>query len=207
LTLRQIYLDQIWRLYERSPSHLIIYLIFVPIVPSLPSRLPDQEALLVASLFIVDRAPSAPFHGGLSLVSTCKSYFFCGFDKRTVLSGAQTAFSISRECSCWWFSFWLRVGFIHSPFLDDGLIQKYRKTYRTMATSDQDQKILGRLAKQTERSNPYLSDALYQILGLSVLLSRRLIRARKLRKLDPSRDTPSLASYQHILWISREVSG
>jgi len=76
-----------------------------------------------------------------------------------------------------------------------------------MATSDQDQKILGRLAKQTERSNPYLSDALYQILGLSVLLSRRLIRARKLRKLDPSRDTPSLASYQHILWISREVSG
>lgn len=73
-----------------------------------------------------------------------------------------------------------------------------------MASLDFDQKFLGRIAKQTEDSNPYLSGALYQILGLSVLLSRKLIRARKLRKLDTSRDTPSLASYQHILWMSRE---
>lgn len=73
-----------------------------------------------------------------------------------------------------------------------------------MASLDFDQKFLGRIAKQTEDSNPYLSGALYQILGLSVLLSRRLIRARKLRKLDTSRDTPSLAAYQHILWMSRE---
>ncbi|KAF2632139.1 14-3-3 protein [Macroventuria anomochaeta] len=73
-----------------------------------------------------------------------------------------------------------------------------------MASLDFDQKSLGRIARQTEDSNPYLSGALYQILGLSVLLSRRLIRARKLRKLDTSRDTPSLAAYQHILWISRE---
>lgn len=73
-----------------------------------------------------------------------------------------------------------------------------------MASLDFDQKFLGRIAKQTEESNPYLSGALYQILGLSVLLSRRLIRARKLRKLDTSRDTPSLAAYQHILWMSRE---
>ncbi|KAF1930715.1 14-3-3 protein, partial [Didymella exigua CBS 183.55] len=73
-----------------------------------------------------------------------------------------------------------------------------------MASLDFDQKFLGRVAKQTEDSNPYLSGALYQILGLSVLLSRRLIRARKLRKLDTSRDTPSLAAYQHILWMSRE---
>ncbi|OAL50498.1 14-3-3 protein, partial [Pyrenochaeta sp. DS3sAY3a] len=73
-----------------------------------------------------------------------------------------------------------------------------------MASLDFDQKFLGRLAKQTEDSNPYLSGALYQILGLSVLLARRLIRARKLRKLDTSRDTPSLAAYQHILWMSRE---
>lgn len=49
-----------------------------------------------------------------------------------------------------------------------------------------------------------MSSALYQILGLSVLLARRLIRARKLRKLDTSRDTPSLSAYQHILWMSRE---
>lgn len=73
-----------------------------------------------------------------------------------------------------------------------------------MASLDFDQKFVGRIAKQTEDSNPYLSGALYQILGLSILLSRKLIRARKLRKLDTSRDTPSLAAYQHILWISRE---
>lgn len=73
-----------------------------------------------------------------------------------------------------------------------------------MASLDFDQKFLGRIAKQTEDSNPYMSSALYQILGLSVLLSKRLIRARKLRKLDTSRDTPSLAAYQHILWMSRE---
>ncbi|KAF2745158.1 14-3-3 protein [Sporormia fimetaria CBS 119925] len=73
-----------------------------------------------------------------------------------------------------------------------------------MASLDFDQKFLGRIAKQTEHTNPLLSSSLYQILGLSVLLSRRLIRARKLRKLDTSRDTPSLAAYQHILWLSRE---
>ena len=73
-----------------------------------------------------------------------------------------------------------------------------------MASLDFDQKFLGRIAKQTADSNPYLSSALYQILGLSIHLSRKLIRARKLRKLDTSRDTPSLAAYQHILWMSRE---
>ncbi|KAF2189641.1 14-3-3 protein [Zopfia rhizophila CBS 207.26] len=73
-----------------------------------------------------------------------------------------------------------------------------------MASLDFDQKFLGRIAKQTASTNPLLSASLYQILGLSVLLSRRLVRARKLRKLDTSRDTPSLAAYQHILWLSRE---
>ncbi|KAJ4353438.1 uncharacterized protein N0V89_005167 [Didymosphaeria variabile] len=72
-----------------------------------------------------------------------------------------------------------------------------------MATLDFDQKFLGRIAKQTA-DHPLLSASLYQILGLSVLLARRLVRARKLRKLDTSRDTPSLALYQHILWLSRE---
>ncbi|KAF2496008.1 14-3-3 protein [Lophium mytilinum] len=73
-----------------------------------------------------------------------------------------------------------------------------------MASSDVDQKFLGRLAKATRDSNPLLSSSLFQLLGLSVLLSRKLFRARKLRKLDTSRDTKSLALYQHILWISRE---
>jgi hypothetical protein len=70
--------------------------------------------------------------------------------------------------------------------------------------SQKSRRKMASLAKQTADSNPFLSGALFQILGLSVLLSRRLIRARKLRKLDTSRDTPSLAAYQHILWISRE---
>ncbi|KAF2120821.1 hypothetical protein BDV96DRAFT_461071, partial [Lophiotrema nucula] len=73
-----------------------------------------------------------------------------------------------------------------------------------MASLDFDQKFLGRIAKETADTNPLLSTSLYQILGLSVLLARRLIRARKLRKLDTSRDTPSLSAYQHILWLSRE---
>ncbi|KAF2651911.1 14-3-3 protein [Lophiostoma macrostomum CBS 122681] len=73
-----------------------------------------------------------------------------------------------------------------------------------MASLDFDQRFLGAMAKQTENTNPLLSSSLYQILGLSVLLARRLIKARKLRKLDTSRDTPSLSAYQHILWLSRE---
>jgi len=73
-----------------------------------------------------------------------------------------------------------------------------------MASSDVDQKFLGRLATSIGSSNVLLSSALYQILGLSVLLSRKLYRARKLRKLDTSRDTKSLALYQHIIWLSRE---
>ena len=73
-----------------------------------------------------------------------------------------------------------------------------------MASSDVDQKFLGRVAKATGSSDPLLSSSLYQILGLSVILSRKLYRARKLRKLDTSRDTKSLSLYHHILWLSRE---
>ncbi|KAK5154672.1 hypothetical protein LTR04_005932 [Oleoguttula sp. CCFEE 6159] len=73
-----------------------------------------------------------------------------------------------------------------------------------MANSDVDQKILGRLAELTSISNPLLSSCLHQVLGLSVLLSRKLFRARKLRKLDTSRDTKSLSLYHHIIWLSRE---
>jgi hypothetical protein len=93
----------------------------------------------------------------------------------------------------------------HHTSLTSNKLTINSKTRRNkMASLDFDQKFLGRVAKQTADSSPFLSDALYQILGLSVLLARRLIRARKLRKLDTSRDTPSLAAYQHILWMSRE---
>jgi hypothetical protein len=73
-----------------------------------------------------------------------------------------------------------------------------------MASSDVDQKYLGRIASHTKEANPLVSNSLYQILGLSVILARKLFRARKLRKLDTSRDTKSLQLYHHIIWLSRE---
>ncbi|KXT16321.1 hypothetical protein AC579_3745 [Pseudocercospora musae] len=73
-----------------------------------------------------------------------------------------------------------------------------------MAVSQIEEKILGRLAKQTAPSNALLSASLYQVLGLSILLSRKLCRARKLRKLDASRDTKSSRLYHHIIWLARE---
>src|SRR5271156_6849629 len=46
---------------------------------------------------------------------------------------------------------------------------------------------------------------LFKVLGLSVILSEKLLRARKSRRLDPTRDTKSVRHlYHHILWLSRE---
>lgn len=73
-----------------------------------------------------------------------------------------------------------------------------------MALSQIEEKILGRLAEQTAPTNALLSASLYQVLGLSILLSRKLYRARKLRKLDNTRDTKSLQLYHHIIWLARE---
>src|ERR1700748_1576290 len=73
-----------------------------------------------------------------------------------------------------------------------------------MASSDVDQKYLGRIADASAPIAPLVSKALYQILGLSVVLAKKLYRARKLRKLDTSRDTKSLQLYHQIIWLSRE---
>lgn len=73
-----------------------------------------------------------------------------------------------------------------------------------MASSEVDQKFLGAFAKSIGSDNPLLSAMLFKILGLSVILSKQLIRARKQRKLDPTRATPSLDLYFHILWLARE---
>jgi hypothetical protein len=73
-----------------------------------------------------------------------------------------------------------------------------------MASSDVDQKYLGRIADTSALHAPLVSKALYQILGLSVVLAKKLYRARKLRKLDTSRDTKSLQLYHQIIWLSRE---
>ena len=77
-----------------------------------------------------------------------------------------------------------------------------------MASLDVDQKFLGQFAKLTEtltdEDSLILSPMLYKLLGLSVLLSKKLIRARRFRKLDTTRDTKSLQLYHHIIWLSRE---
>ena len=73
-----------------------------------------------------------------------------------------------------------------------------------MASSEVDQKFLGHFAKTTSQGNPILSSMLYKVLGLSVILSEKLLRARKQRRLDPTRDTKSVQLYHHILWLARE---
>lgn len=73
-----------------------------------------------------------------------------------------------------------------------------------MAVSQIEEKILGQLARDTAPANPLLSASIYQVLGLSILLSQRLVKARRLRKLDTTRDTKSLQLYYHIIWLARE---
>ncbi|KAF8253441.1 14-3-3 protein [Wilcoxina mikolae CBS 423.85] len=73
-----------------------------------------------------------------------------------------------------------------------------------MVGSEVDHKYLGTYAKSTISLNPILSAGLYKLLGLSTLLSRKLLRARKQRKLDPTRTTKSLDLYRHIIWMARE---
>ncbi|KAH9817426.1 14-3-3 protein, partial [Teratosphaeria destructans] len=78
------------------------------------------------------------------------------------------------------------------------------QTAESMAVSQIEYKILGRLAQQTAPSNHILSQALYQLLGLSIQLNPRLIKASRVRKLDLTRDTRSLQLYHHMIWLARE---
>ncbi|KAJ5091779.1 hypothetical protein NUU61_006649 [Penicillium alfredii] len=73
-----------------------------------------------------------------------------------------------------------------------------------MASSEVDQKALGNFAAVMAFENPWLSAMLYKVLGVSVMLSKKLLRARKLRRLDTTRETKSLQLYHHIIWLSRE---
>jgi hypothetical protein len=73
-----------------------------------------------------------------------------------------------------------------------------------MASSEVDQRFLGKYAKLTENYNFGVASVLYRVLGLSVLLSKKLIRARRQRKLDNTRDTKSVQLYHHIIWLSKE---
>lgn len=73
-----------------------------------------------------------------------------------------------------------------------------------MASSEVDQKALGTFAASTGLENSFLSAMLYKVLGLSIMLSKKLLRARRLRRLDPTRETKSLQLYHHVIWLSRE---
>ena len=73
-----------------------------------------------------------------------------------------------------------------------------------MASNEVDQRFLGHYAQRTEQFNFGIASVLYRILGLSVLLSKKLIRARRQRKLDNTRDTKSVLLYHHIIWLSKQ---
>lgn len=73
-----------------------------------------------------------------------------------------------------------------------------------MASSEVDQKALGNFAAVMALENPLLSSMLYKTLGISVMLSKKLLRARRLRRLDITRETKSLQLYYHIIWLARE---
>ncbi|OAA60470.1 14-3-3 domain protein [Niveomyces insectorum RCEF 264] len=73
-----------------------------------------------------------------------------------------------------------------------------------MASSEVDQKYLGKLAKAVEDDNPLLATMLFKILGLSINLSQQLVVARKNRRRDVARSPQFLELYLHIIWLSRE---
>ncbi|KIW91257.1 uncharacterized protein Z519_08153 [Cladophialophora bantiana CBS 173.52] len=73
-----------------------------------------------------------------------------------------------------------------------------------MASSEVDQKFLGYFAKVTTTENNYLSSFLFRVLGLSVILAEKLLRARHAKRLDPVRDPKARHLIHHILWLARE---
>lgn len=73
-----------------------------------------------------------------------------------------------------------------------------------MASSEVDQKFLGKLAKAVENDNPLLSQMLFKILGLSLNLADQLVAAKKQRRPDYEPTPNALRRVLHIIWLSRE---
>jgi hypothetical protein len=73
-----------------------------------------------------------------------------------------------------------------------------------MASSEVDQKFLGKFAKIVEPENPLLASILFKILGLSLNLAEQLVSAKRQRRPDPAGAPQSLELIFHILWLSRE---
>lgn len=73
-----------------------------------------------------------------------------------------------------------------------------------MASSEVDQKFLGKLAKMVEPNNPLLASILFKILGLSLNLAEKLVTAKKQRRLKAEQTPEFLKLVLHIIWLSRE---
>jgi len=73
-----------------------------------------------------------------------------------------------------------------------------------MASSEVDSKFLGKFAINIQTDHPMLAQNLFQIFGNLVMLSDKVIKARKLRRLDTTRDTKSVDLYCRIIWYARE---
>jgi len=73
-----------------------------------------------------------------------------------------------------------------------------------MASSEVDMKFLGQFAANIQGDHPLLARSLFQIFGNLTMLAERVIRARKLRRLDTTRDTKSIELYCKIIWYARE---
>lgn len=65
-------------------------------------------------------------------------------------------------------------------------------------------KFLGNFARNVHEENALLAKVLFQIFGNLTMLSPCVIRARKLRRLDTTRDTKSVDLYCRIIWYARE---
>ncbi|EPE34570.1 14-3-3 protein [Glarea lozoyensis ATCC 20868] len=74
----------------------------------------------------------------------------------------------------------------------------------SMAQADVDMKFLSQFATNVDVDHPFLSKTLFTILGNLTMLSDRVIRARKLRRLDTTRDTKAVDLYCRIIWYARE---
>ncbi|PTD09208.1 hypothetical protein FCULG_00007862 [Fusarium culmorum] len=73
-----------------------------------------------------------------------------------------------------------------------------------MASSEVDQKFLGKLAKAVENDNPLLANMLFKILGLSLNLAEQLVAAKKQRRPDYEPSPNAIRRVLRIIWLSRE---
>lgn len=72
-----------------------------------------------------------------------------------------------------------------------------------MASSDVDMKFLAQYATNLSGDSPFLASKLYELIGNLTMLSPLVLKARKERRLDPTRHTKSMDLYCRIIWYAR----